>query len=60
MERCDRCEANDRKSEIRGQAYHLIGVNGIKLTLCNLCYTEFKDEVGEITNYTGLYENEED
>ena len=61
MERCGRCEAEGRKSEIKGQPHHLIGPNGIRLTLCNLCYTEFKDEV-DITDITiqGDYENEEE
>ena len=61
MERCGRCEAEGRKSEIKGITHHLIGPNGIKLTLCNLCYTEFKDEVN-IGNdiIQGVYENEED
>lgn len=61
MERCGRCEANNRRSEIKGEVHHLIGPNGIRLTLCNLCYTEFKDEV-DIANIAiqGDYENEED
>lgn len=59
MERCDRCESQDRKSEIKGVAHHLIGPNGIRMCLCNLCYTEFQDEVGEIVNFAG-YEDEED
>jgi hypothetical protein len=60
MERCERCEAADRKSEIKGQAHHLTGPNGIRMTLCNLCYTEFQDEVGEIVNFATYYEDEED
>lgn len=60
MERCSRCEAAGRRSEIKGEVHHLIGPNGIRLSLCNLCYTEFKDEIGEIVNYTSVYENEED
>lgn len=59
MKRCDRCESQDRKSEIKGVAHHLIGPNGIRMCLCNLCYTEFQDEVGEIVNFAG-YEDEED
>lgn len=60
MERCDRCESVGRKSEIKGKAYHLQGPNGIPMCLCNLCYTEFQDEVGEIIYFTGYNENEED
>jgi len=60
MERCDRCESQDRKSEIKGLPHHLVGPNGIKLILCNLCLTEFQDEIGEIINYTNMYENKED
>jgi len=59
MERCDRCESVGRKSEIKGKAYHLVGINGHKMCLCNLCYTEFQDEVGEIMNFTN-YEDETD
>ena len=61
MERCGRCEAEGRKSEIKGQVHHLIGPNGIKLNVCNLCYTEIKDEVGEMY-IAGIdpYENEEE
>lgn len=57
MERCGRCEAEGRKPEIKGKVYH-ISVNGLTLALCNLCYTEIQDEVGEIIHFTG-YENEE-
>lgn len=61
MERCDRCESVGRKSEIKGLPHHLIGPNGIKMTMCNLCYTEFQDEVGEIIYFTNEYhEDEED
>ena len=61
MERCGRCEAEGRKSEIKGLVYHLVGPNGIKLTLCNLCYTVFKDEVGMGEDIIqGPYEDEED
>jgi len=59
MERCDRCESVGRRSEIKGIPYHLQGPNGIPMTLCNLCYTEFQDEVGEIMNFSN-YEDEED
>ena len=60
MERCDRCEAEGRRSEIKGVAHHLIGPNGIRMCLCNLCYTEFQDEVGEIVNFAPLYNEDEE
>lgn len=37
----------------------MIGPNGVQMTLCNLCLTEFQDEVGAITNYVSIYEDEE-
>lgn len=59
MERCDRCESVGRKSEIKGLP-HYLDYKGIRITLCNLCLTEFQDEVGAITHFTGVYVNEDE
>jgi hypothetical protein len=45
MERCGRCEAEGRRSEIKGKAHEVVGPNGLRMVVCNLCYTEIKDEV---------------
>jgi len=62
MERCGRCEAEGRNSEIKGLSHSMIGPNGLKLIVCNLCYTEIIDEQGGIEYFIvqGEYENEED
>jgi len=44
MNRCARCETLGRRSEIKGIGHKVIGPNGVKLIVCNLCYTEIKDE----------------
>ena len=59
MERCIRCEAEGRNSTIKGLSHEVIGPNGLRMVLCNICYTVFKDEVGGIDNFA-IYENEED
>ena len=59
MEQCGRCIAEGRKPEIKG-VVHRVNYNGITMIMCNLCYTEFQDEVGEIIYFSGYYENEED
>jgi hypothetical protein len=58
MKRCDRCESVGRKSEIKGLA-HYLDYKGIRITLCNLCLTEYQDEVGAIIHFTGIHEDEE-
>lgn len=59
MERCIRCEAEGRSSVIKGLPYR-ISVNGLTMVLCNTCYTEVQDEVGEITYFRAYNEDEED
>ena len=59
MERCGRCEAEGRSSIIKGIP-HRISYNGMTLVVCNLCLTELQDEIGMITSFTGIYEDEED
>ena len=61
MERCGRCEAEGRDSVIKGLPHVLVGPNGIRLVLCNLCYTVVKDEVGGVETIDVYnYEDEED
>jgi len=56
---CPRCESVGRKKVNKG-VHEMIGPNGIRMTICQLCYDEIIEEQGGIEYFTQEYEDEED
>lgn len=55
---CPRCETVGRTPKTG--VHEMIGPNGMKMTICPICYDEVVEEQNGIEYFTCTYEDEED